>query len=218
MTARIAIEREKIVEAAISLVQSGGWEAVSARAIAALLNSSTMPIYSGMGSMEELKNLTRQHAVRMLEAAQLKKRTGNAALDLAVGYVAFAREEPQLFKFAIQGEPSTSTSTSTSASASASGSGSGSAGVEEPAPAYGTAGLENGRRVVEVNPEVRSLLETFSDGVAREDFLLHSWIFTHGLAELLAAGAIEMDDSGIIRHLEAAGAAFYIARNKGGDA
>lgn len=208
MTARIAIEREKIVEAAISLVQSGGWEAVSARAIAALLNSSTMPIYSGMGSMEELKNLTRQHAVRMLEAAQLKKRTGNAALDLAVGYVAFAREEPQLFKFAIQGEPSTSTSTSTS----------GSAGVEEPAPAYGTAGLENGRRVVEVNPEVRSLLETFSDGVAREDFLLHSWIFTHGLAELLAAGAIEMDDSGIIRHLEAAGAAFYIARNKGGDA
>ncbi len=44
MTARIAVDRDRIIEAALDLIREGGWEAVSARSIAARLGSSTMPI------------------------------------------------------------------------------------------------------------------------------------------------------------------------------
>jgi AcrR family transcriptional regulator len=185
MPARSAIERATIIAAAIELIREGGWEAVSARAIAQRLGASTMPIYSAIGSMEDLRQVAFVEAALALAAAQRKPRTGNEALDLAVGYVAFAREEPRIFKFVMSMQ------------------------------------RDMGPRLLEAteNPErlggiqdieiVRSVLGSLSAPEGKEDFLLRSWIFAHGLAQLVAEGILVLDETEIVRHLREAGGSFY---------
>lgn len=184
MGARTAIEKKGIVEAAVQIVREAGWEVVSARSIAARMGSSTMPIYSVIGSMEELHVLAKLRAVEMLQASQRVPRTGNPALDLAVGYVAFAREESRLFHFAISADESVALTNKA------------------------VSMRDYGEQVAVFSPGVKSILDSIVKG-AQGDFLLHSWIFTHGLAELVAAGVIDMSDEEILRHLNAAGAAFF---------
>ena len=47
--------RQQIVDAAFELIREEGWPAVSTRAIAKKIGSSTMPIYSHVRSVDELK-------------------------------------------------------------------------------------------------------------------------------------------------------------------
>lgn len=152
------IDPESIVTAAIELIRSGGWESVSARAIARAMHCSTMPIYSAIGSMEKLRMAAARRAGDLLRDELHRPRTGDETLDLAVGYIAFAREEPNLFRFLM--------------------------------------------------PTVRELLELNIRDENRDEFLFHTWVFTHGLADLIASGAVTMSDSQIIRHLGAADGAF----------
>ena len=184
----VPIERERIVEAALAIIREGGWAAVSARAIAARLGASTMPIYSAVGSMAELKGAAAARAAELLAAAQRVRRTGDEILDLAVGYVAFAREEPRLFRFIgeAQGGPEGRAATEES--------------LEEQL-ATGAPGV--------ASPALRSLLAEFADPARRKDFVFRSWVFTHGLAEMLVSGLVAMDDAEIARQLGAAGGAFY---------
>jgi len=193
MGGRVSIEKERIVSAALEIVNGSGWEAVSARAIAARIGCSTMPIYSAIGSMDELLILAKLRAVEMLQASQRMARTDNPALDMAVGYVAFARESPRLFHFAISAEKGHAISDETGA-------------VSD----YGT-------QVADRIPEFRSILDAMVAS-AQGDFLLRSWIFTHGLAELVASGVVDMSDEEIIRHLNAAGTAFFTFHSKEGHA
>jgi AcrR family transcriptional regulator len=184
----VPIERERIVEAALAIIREGGWAAVSARAIAARLGASTMPIYSAVGSMAELKGAAAARAAELLAAAQRVRRTGDEILDLAVGYVAFAREEPRLFRFIGEAQRGTE----------------GRAAMEESLEeqlATGAPGV--------ASPALRSLLAEFADPARRKDFVFRSWVFTHGLAEMLVSGLVAMDDAEIARQLGAAGGAFY---------
>lgn len=185
MTARVTIERTLIVEAAIDLIQAGGWRAVSARSIAARLGSSTMPIYSAIGSMEELKRATFIQASLLLSTAQRKPRTGDALLDLAVGYVAFARDESRIFQFIIGNQKDMGGEMLKTAS-----------DRERPGNIADVEALEE-------------VLSSLAAPDLREEFVLRSWVFTHGLAQLVAEGAVVMDEAEIIRHLQDAGNAFY---------
>ena len=119
-----------------------------------------------------------QRVQDLLTAEQHRTRTGNESLDLAVGYVAFAREEPALFRFLMR--------------------------------------IARERVDSDVHDMlvVRTLLDTMSGDKNREEFLFHSWVFTHGLADLIASEAITLDDSEIIRHLTFAGGAFLQAHQK----
>jgi AcrR family transcriptional regulator len=191
MTARLSIEREAIIDACLGIMREGGWASVTARAIAARLGASTMPIYSGIGSMAELKKAANARVGDLLRAEQRKPRTGDAAMDMAIGYVAFAREEPRLFRFLLGGEGQE-----------------GGAANEAKEPAVRV--VEEGERteIADV-PPLASLLAEFADPERRNDFVLRSWIFAHGLASLLAGGVFSMGDEEIIRHLSAAGGAFY---------
>jgi AcrR family transcriptional regulator len=178
MTERL-LDLDTIVNAAIELTSECGWECVSARSIARRLNCSTMPIYSQAGSMEELKRAVVARVDRMLVDEQRVPRTDDESLDLAVGYIAFARENPRLFRFLMETPRS----------------------VENPE--------------IRGIPMVRELLDSIAEAGAQNDFLLRSWTFTHGLADLLASGTITMDTDEIIRHLRAAGGAFLHADRQG---
>ena len=67
MAPKVKISKEKIIEAAISLIRNGGVEAVNARTLAATLGCSTQPIFSNFETMEALQNevLARAHQIYM---------------------------------------------------------------------------------------------------------------------------------------------------------
>lgn len=89
---------DDITEAAFQIVRKNGFETLSARAIAAELKASTMPIYSRLNSMEELEEIIIKKAWAILLEYQEKARSGNVYLDMGLGYVMFAKEEKHLFR------------------------------------------------------------------------------------------------------------------------
>lgn len=187
MSGRSCIGRAAIIGAAIDLIREGGWEKVTARSLAVRLEASTMPIYSAIGSMEDLRKEVAAEGWRRLDAAQRSRRTENEVLDLAFGFVAFARDEPGLFRFLMAGQAHMDSAISEMAQT----------------PEY-EAGLGGA-----ANP-VHEIFHELDKSGQRSDFVLRSWIFAYGLAELVAGGQVEMNDAEIVRHLEAAGGAFYL--------
>jgi len=187
VSGRSSIGRAVIIEAAIDLIREGGWEKVTARNLAIRLGSSTMPIYSSIGSMEDLRKEVTAEGWRRLDDAQHARRTENEALDLAVGFVAFARAEPGLFRFLMRGQAHMDLAISKLA--------------EKP---------EYEASLGRESSPIHMIFRQLDASGQRSDFVLRSWIFAYGLAELVAGGQVEMDDAEIIRHLEAAGGAFYL--------
>jgi AcrR family transcriptional regulator len=89
--------KQAVLEAAIALVREEGWEALTARGIAARLKSSVAPIYSAFGSMEAIEREVLQEARRLLQEKMAVQYTEGDFLNIGVGMVVFAREEGQLF-------------------------------------------------------------------------------------------------------------------------
>lgn len=90
-------DRKTVLAAATSLVRQKGWEAMTARGIAAALGSSVAPVYSAFGSMENLQRETLREARRMLQERAAEAYTDEAFLNIGVGLVTFARDETNLF-------------------------------------------------------------------------------------------------------------------------
>src|SRR5512135_3695728 len=99
MTQRTTFTKEKVLETAFSLVREKGWRAVTARNIAKALGASTMPIYTSVHSMEEIAQELGARSFLLIQDYQKRSYTDNAMLNIAIGYVVFAKHEPNLFKF-----------------------------------------------------------------------------------------------------------------------
>jgi AcrR family transcriptional regulator len=174
--------KSKITAAAFGIAREQGWSTLSARSIAASLESSTMPIYSNMASMEEIEEAVRRQALDLLLEYQMKDYTDNPFLNLAVGYIVFAREESNLFRFLFieRSQPLTDKNLSDLRSR-----------IQGEAPDY---------------------LEQYFGGISSgemDDVSMKSWIFTHGLAVALGNGLVgPIGDDEIARMLGEAGGAF----------
>ncbi len=89
---------DRIIAAAFDIVRRKGWTALSARAVAKALNSSTNPIYFHLTSMENIQGAVMKKGIDLCLAYTRKYRTGDRWIDQGVGYVLFAREETHLFR------------------------------------------------------------------------------------------------------------------------
>jgi AcrR family transcriptional regulator len=89
--------RKTVLDAAISLVREEGWEALTARGIAARLESSVAPVYSAFGSMESVEREVLEEARRLLHDKMAVRYTEGDFLNIGVGMVVFARDESNLF-------------------------------------------------------------------------------------------------------------------------
>jgi AcrR family transcriptional regulator len=104
MPKKRSYNQESVLSAAIEVIQRRGIENLSARSVAAQLGSSTAPVYGSFNSMAELENATLATAKE-----RLLDYTGNPVTDLTflnigIGMVTFAREEPELFRALFFGE------------------------------------------------------------------------------------------------------------------
>lgn len=98
MPPRVEYDRETLVEAAVRLVRQEGWEQLSARTLAGALGCSTRPVYTAFASMQELVDAVAERVFELLHERMSEPSTGKTFVDMGIGYVAFAREEPMLFR------------------------------------------------------------------------------------------------------------------------
>ena len=101
MPPKVKISKEKIIEAAISLIRNSGADAVNARTLAAALDCSTQPIFSNFETMEALQKavLERAHNVYMdFLKNEAERRQYPEYKAFGMAYIRFAKEEKELFK------------------------------------------------------------------------------------------------------------------------
>lgn len=95
---RVSFPREAVLDAALALVRERGFDALTARAVAERLGASVAPVYSAFGSMDALGREVLREARRRLDAHTREAYTDVPFLNIGVGIVVFAREEPALFR------------------------------------------------------------------------------------------------------------------------
>jgi AcrR family transcriptional regulator len=183
MTQRTTFTKEMILDAAFALARTEGWQAVTARNIARKLGSSTMPLYSKLGSMDEIEAALSARTVALLQEFQRRPYTDNPLLSSAIGYVVFARDEPHLFRFLFLDRPGLALSLPPA----------------EPAP---VPRVEDAPDYYRIDEQPLTAL--------KDPFVLKNWVFVHGLASLAAGRVIELTDARIRELVEEAAASFYM--------
>jgi AcrR family transcriptional regulator len=187
----ILFPRERIIDAAFELIREIGWKGLSTRTLAKRIGCSTMPIYSHVKSTSELEDELRAKAVGLLMEYQGRPYTENVLMNMAIGYVVFARDEKQLFRFlylekvgqVVSGELT---------------------GMKEHFSANYSEGSEQMEALTGIPQDKQELL------------MQHSWIHTHGLAMLVNSGVLtDCSNATISRYISHAGAAFYLMALQG---
>lgn len=89
---------DDVVRAGFQVVDSEGWDQLSARRVADVLGSSTAPVYSNFGNMSELAQAVVQEAMRLFLAEASKPKSGNPFLDLGLGVLDFALAHPRWYE------------------------------------------------------------------------------------------------------------------------
>lgn len=175
-----------ILEAAFGILRTSGWHAVSSRAIAETLNTSTMPIYSAVGSMKDLEKRLKAKVYQSLAEYQTSPYTPNVLLNMAVGQVLFARDEPFLYRFIFLDSPG-----------------------ELGSPERRTLEREVEKRLGTPLP----FAAYFDRAALRklDQITLNAWLFTHGLSMAVMNGLLgAVTEKRIVSLLEGAGGAFVL--------
>jgi AcrR family transcriptional regulator len=92
-------ELDTVIDSAFQVLRREGYTAITARSIAQELGSSTTPIYWVLDSMDKVEEALRMKTISLMAEYQSRSYTDNVFINLAIGYVEFARCEPNLFRF-----------------------------------------------------------------------------------------------------------------------
>lgn len=91
--------KEKMVEAALRVVRTKGIDCLTAKTISDELGTSTRPIFTSFGSMDEVKQAVYAAAMRAYDSytsAGLKDKI--PFLGVGKSYIQFAQEEPEFYR------------------------------------------------------------------------------------------------------------------------
>jgi len=90
--------KEDILNAAFSLVREEGMSGLSVRKIADRLKCSTAPVYTYCRDMEEVREAVMEKALHLLMDYTDRSYTDDAFLNVGVGLLVYARENPLLYR------------------------------------------------------------------------------------------------------------------------
>lgn len=102
MPAKKVVTKEAILSAALEIVRYDGMEALNMRTLAKKCNCSTQPIYLSFDSAEALKSEVENLICAAFDnriKAEIAKGEYPEYKAVGMGYIAFAREEKQFFKY-----------------------------------------------------------------------------------------------------------------------
>ena len=176
MPAKASFTRDMFIDAAFKIVRYKGRNKLSARSIAKELNCSTMPLYSYLKSMKKVDKELKEKAIDLLLTYQTTPRTGRAFFDMGLGYVLFARNEKNLFRFLFSGNDDRKHINAGKI-------------LKEFA-------FKNLVQKMKTDQTLEGL-----DEQQLESILTKMWIFTHGLAFLINNNAFAKDDENYIKKM-----------------
>ncbi len=107
MPAKKIITKSQIVEAAVNIVRQSGITALNVRTLAQACKCSTQPIYLSFSGTDELKQEVARAVLKIFnEYIEREIKNGEYPEYKAVGmgYIRFAKEEKQLFKYLLMND------------------------------------------------------------------------------------------------------------------
>ena len=98
------ITKEAVIDAAVDVLRKDGFSAINARSVAKRLGCSTQPIYCSFRNMGELRKALTERAVQMhtrrvCDSLQMHEGNDSRYSSYGMGFVKFAAEEKQLFRW-----------------------------------------------------------------------------------------------------------------------
>ncbi|MCM1299973.1 MAG: TetR/AcrR family transcriptional regulator [Firmicutes bacterium] len=163
--------KEEIIAAAVRIAEEQGIEGITARALGEKLGSSARPVFTVFKNMEELIGEVIK-AVRELYNAYIKKGLGCEIAFKGVGleYVKFAVEKPRLFQILFMFNDDKKSDINSI--------------------------------LPKIDDNYDKILRSITDsyGIDKENALIlyrHLWIYTHGIASLIATGTCFFTDGEI---------------------
>ena len=164
MPPKVKVTKEAVIDATVEIVRKDGAGAINARAVAAMLNCSTQPVFSNFAAMEELRlavvgkadALCQNYIRQEIESGQYPEYKASG-----MAYIRFAREEKELFKLLYMRDR-----------------------TGEPIPAE----LEMGDQMETIVQQNTGL-----SGGDMQLFHLEMWAYVHGIATMFATGFLDLD-------------------------
>lgn len=99
MAPKAKYTKKEIAEKALDIVAAQGIEALNARSLAEELGTSTRPIFTAYKNMDELEHAVRKLAMqRFAEYTVIEDNGVPAFKQVGVNMLAFAKEQPKLFR------------------------------------------------------------------------------------------------------------------------
>lgn len=190
MPRKQSVSRENIIDAAFELLRNKGVQEISVRNISVAMGVSTMPIYSQFKNMDALIAALYDKAEAAHLEYQKRPYTEQGLLNMSIGTVMFAQEEPQLFRFLHFDHPRKLT-------------------VEQRDKLFqGGAVATVNQYMGEDSPIAKELPGSDDETVGK--LAQKGWIFTIGLATMVNSGMLpKMSVEEIIETIGDAGTAFY---------
>ena len=102
MPKKTLFDRGAVLRAALDVIRSLGWDALTARAVAGRLGASVAPVYSAFGSMESLFREALKEIRGLLDKYTVGSYSEIPFLNIGAGMVLFARDEPMFFQALFQ--------------------------------------------------------------------------------------------------------------------
>ena len=160
--------REDIVQGALEIIKEKGFVGLNARDVAKRLNCSIQPIFYQFKNMEELKNAVYEKIYELYDKYMLDGLEEDKSYRaMGNSYVKFARDYPELFKILFMQKSEVDSSTFMKID-------------------------HLGDKVISEGQKFTGL--SFEE---QKDFHLRVWIFTHGIATLVATKTLKLSDSEI---------------------
>ena len=170
MPKSVKITKEKILEAAFSIVREKGIESLSNRELAKKLNSSIRPIYYQFKNVEELNNELYIKIEKYFYKFLMDKMVDNIPpyKQVGINYIRFAKEETNFFKFLFM---------------------SGSDLVPKEFISRDNEDYQELTKLIKLSTQLKD------EDIA--DFHTKMWVFTHGIAMLVATDTVKLTESQI---------------------
>ncbi len=180
MPPKAKFTKEEIINAAFEITRRDGFDALTARSLAAELGSSPRPIFTVFNGMEEVQGEVKAAATKLYEQYEDEGMSGKKAFKgSGTGYIRFAAEQPKLFQLLFMKE-------------------------RESVPDLGNILSIIDNYYEKILGSVQSEYG-FSTETAKNIYL-HMWIYSHGIASLLATKVCGFTQEDVSKMLDDVGA------------
>lgn len=159
--------KEEILNIAYQIVEKEGFKNLNARRIAKELNASVQPIFHNFTSMEELKSAVHKKIYETYQNYMERVTEKPAYKQSGLSYIEFAKDHPELFKILFMKETNNS-------------------------PEGFIIADQEGEEIIRKGQVLTGL--TYEE---QKKFHVKVFIFTHGIACLLATKTVKLNDTEI---------------------